>query len=136
MRQPDHLYPLAEHAAGQLAAISGRPLGAITEEAAEAGELTIADLQISAETLRAQAAIARSAGYRQLAANLTRAAELTAVPNAEILQMYETLRPGRASYNELIALADRLEQAHHAPESAALVREAAEVYHARNLLRR
>ena len=136
MRQPDHRYPLAEHAADQLAAISGRPLGTITEEAAEAGELTIADLQISAETLRAQATIARSAGYRQLAANLTRAAELTAVPNAEVLQMYETLRPGRASYDELIALADRLEQAHHAPESAALVREAAEVYQARNLLRR
>jgi propanediol dehydratase small subunit len=136
MTQPDNLYPLSEHAADQLAAISGRPLGTITEEAAEAGELTIADLQISAETLRAQATIARSAGYRQLAANLTRAAELTAVPNAEVLQMYETLRPGRASYDELIALADRLEQAHHAPESAALVREAAEVYQARNLLRR
>ena len=136
MRQSDILYPLAEHAADRLVAISGRPLGTITEEAAEAGELTIADLQISAETLRAQAAIARSAGYRQLAANLTRAAELTAVPNAEILQMYETLRPGRASYDELIALADRLEQAHRAPESAALVREAAEVYLARNLLRR
>jgi propanediol dehydratase small subunit len=52
------------------------------------------------------------------------------------LRMYETLRPGRASYDELIALADRLEREHHAPESAALVREAAEAYRARNLLRR
>ena len=136
MQQPDDLYPLAEHAADQLAAISGRPLGTITQEAVEAGELTIADLQISAGTLRAQAAIARRAGYPQLAANLTRAAELTAVPNAEVLRMYETLRPGRASYDELIALANRLEREHQAPESAALVREAAETYQARNLLRR
>jgi propanediol dehydratase small subunit len=136
MPQPNDTYPLAEHAADQLEAISGRPLGTITQEAAEAGELTIADLQISAETLRAQAAIARQAGYSQLAANLTRAAELTAVPNAEILRMYEMLRPGRASYDELIGLADRLEHEHHAPESAALVREAAEAYQARSLVRR
>src|SRR5262245_38468418 len=131
----NNLYPLAEHAADQLAAISGRPLGTITKEAAEAGELTIADLQVSAETLRAQAAIARQAGYTQLAANLTRAAELTAVPNAEILRMYESLRPGRASYDELLTLADDLERAHQAPETAALVREAAEAYRARNLVR-
>src|SRR5262245_28786764 len=98
MTQPDKLYPMAEQAADQLQAISGRPLGTITGEAAEAGEPAIADLQISAETLRAQAMIARGAGYPQLAANLARAAELTAVPNAEVLRMYETLRPGRASY--------------------------------------
>jgi propanediol dehydratase small subunit len=64
-----------------------------------------------------------------------RAAELTAVPNDEVLQMYETLRPRRASYAELQELADRLEQVHNARENAALVREAAEVYRARNLLR-
>jgi propanediol dehydratase small subunit len=136
MIQLNDRYPLAEHAGDQLAAISGRPLDTITQAAAEAGELTIADLQISAETLRAQAAIARQAGYTQLAANLTRAAELTAVPNAEILRMYETLRPGRASHAELIALAERLEHTYHAPESAALVREAAEAYQARGLVRR
>jgi propanediol dehydratase small subunit len=128
-------YPLAEHAAGQLHASSGRPLDAITPDAAAAGALAIADLQVSAETLRAQATIAREAGYPQLAANLMRAAELTAVPNAEILRMYESLRPGRSSYAELIALAERLEQTYHAPESAALVREAAQVYQARGLAR-
>jgi propanediol dehydratase small subunit len=128
MTQSNHIYPLAEHAADQLRAISGRPLGTITLDAAEAAELAIADLQISAETLRAQAVIARQAGYPQLAANLMRAAELTAVPNAELLRMYESLRPGRASYAELKALADHLEHAYHAPESAALIREAAEAY--------
>lgn len=129
-------YPLSEHASEHIHAISGRPLREVTPEAAENGELSIADVQISAETLRAQAQIAREAGYTQLAANLARAAELTAVPNAEVLRMYEALRPGRASYAELLDLAARLEQAYAAPESAALVREAAEVYQARGLVRK
>ena len=136
MAQENGRYPLMDHAAEQLHAISGRPLGSITLGAAEAGELEIADLQISADTLRTQAAIARQAGYAQLAANLARAAELTAVPNAEVLRMDELLRPGRASYGELAELAARLAQAYGASENAALVREAAEVYRARGLLRR
>lgn len=129
-------YPLAEHAAEDLRAKSGKSLGELTLDAAEAGQLEIGDLQISAETLRAQAAIARQAGHQQLAANLGRAAELTAVPNTEILHMYEQLRPGRSSFEELIELAARLEHAYHAVESAALVREAAETYRSRGLLRR
>lgn len=128
-------YPLAEHAADRLHARSGRSLETITQAAAAAEELEIGDLQVSAETLREQAAIAREAGYPQLAANLIRAAELTAVPNDEVLRMYETLRPRRATYAELLALADRLEQTHNAPENAALVREAAEAYRARGLVR-
>ena len=131
----DVAYPVADHAVDRLHAKSGRLLGTITDEAAAAGELVLDDLQISAETLQTQAALARRAGYPQLAANLMRAAELTAVPNDEVLQMYETLRPRRASYAELQELADRLEQVHNARENAALVREAAEVYQARNLLR-
>jgi propanediol dehydratase small subunit len=126
-------YPLADHAAGELEAISGRPLHDLTLAAAEGGQLAIADLQISATTLRAQASIARQAGYPQLAENLMRAAELTAVPNDELLQMYERLRPGRASHAELLALAERLEQLYQATASAALVREAAQAYRERGL---
>jgi propanediol dehydratase small subunit len=86
--------------------------------------------------LRGQAEIAAASGFGQLAANLRRAAELTAVPNAELLRMYETLRPGRATYAEMTALADRLAGEYAAPETAAFVREAAEVYRARGLARR
>ena len=129
-------YPLMEHAAETLRAASGKPLAEITLEAAAEGGLEIGDLQIDAEALRAQAAIAQQAGYRQLAANLTRAAELTAVPNAELLRMYELLRPGRAAYAELAALADLLESRYGATENARMVREAAGVYQARGLLRR
>jgi propanediol dehydratase small subunit len=136
MAEQNERYPLMEHAADRLRAMSGRRLADVTLDAAAAGELEIADIQIDAETLRAQGTIASQAGYPQLAANLTRAAELTSVPNADILRMYELLRPGRASYDELIELATRLAQLHQAPESAALVREAAEAYRARGLLRR
>ena len=116
-------YPLIDNPDG-LRAASGRPLADVTVEAAAAGALEIADVQVSAETLRAQAEVARAAGYANLAANLARAAELTAVPNDELLRMYETLRPGRVSHAELIALAERLEGHYQAPENARLVREA------------
>ena len=128
-------YPLINNSE-QLHAASGRALNEVTLEALASGELSIADVQISAETLRAQASVAREAGYVQLAANLERAAELTAVPNDELLRMYDTLRPGRASHHELLALAERLEAHYNAPENARLVREAAEAYQARGLLRR
>ena len=126
-------YPLIDQA-DDLRAVSGRPLSGVTLDALE--ELSIADVQISPATLRAQAEIARQAGFRQLAVNLTRAAELTAVPNAELLRMYELLRPQRASHAELLALADTLEQRYEAVENALMVREAAEVYQARGLLKR
>jgi propanediol dehydratase small subunit len=124
-------YPLIDQA-DDLRAVSGRPLNEVTLDALE--ELSIADVQISPDALRAQAEIARASGFRQLAINLTRAAELTAVPNAELLRMYELLRPGRATFGELAALAELLETRYSAAENAALVREAAAVYQARGLL--
>lgn len=136
MAEMSSTYPLMQNAADELRAASGRRLAEITPQAVAEGRLSLPDLQISAETLRAQAAIARQAGYPQLAANLTRAAELTAVPNAEILRMYERLRPGRASRDELLALAEGLEERYAAPECARLVREAAAVYEARGLLKK
>jgi propanediol dehydratase small subunit len=131
MNEADLQYPLLQHAADHLRAGSGRPLNAITREA----DLSLADLQISAETLRAQAAVARAAGYAPLAENLIRAAELTAVPNDEVLRMYNLLRPGHANHAELLALAKTLETRYAASACARLVREAAEVYRARGLVK-
>ncbi|HRJ40399.1 MAG TPA: diol dehydratase small subunit [Caldilineaceae bacterium] len=128
-------YPLADHPEG-LTAASGRALAGIDLDAAISGQLSGADLQISGETLTAQARIARSSGYPQLAENLERAAELSAVPNEELLKMYGMLRPERSSHAELSELADRLEGEFNAPVTAAFVREAAAVYQARKLLRR
>lgn len=127
-------YPLLENDPASLHAASGRPVSEIHLDNAAA--LSEDDLRIRAETLRAQAQVAHEAGYPQLAANLNRAAELTAVPNEELLKMYDLLRPGRASYETLIALAERLESIYAAPETGQFVREAAAAYKVRNLLRR
>ena len=135
-KQKSMSYPLMENAADELTAASGRTINSVSLEAAAAGEVDAADLQISASTLRAQATLAEQAGYRELAQNLQRAAELTAVPNQELLRMYELMRPGRSNYSELTQMADRLEQEYSAPITANFVREAAEVYRNRNLLRR
>lgn len=129
-------YPLRENAADTLRAHSGRPLHEISAEAVAAGEVSGADLRTHADTLRQQADIARAGGFPQLAANLLRAAELTDVPNDELLRIYETLRPERASYAELLRLADYLEASYSARENAAFIREAAAVYRERGLLRR
>jgi propanediol dehydratase small subunit len=126
-------YPLIDGDPDRLRAASGRPLSAIALETAQ--DLSIADLTISADALRAQAEIARRAGHAPLAANLLRAAELTAVPNEELLKMYAMLRPRRASLAELMGLADLLENHYYAVENARLVREAASAYEARGLLR-
>ncbi len=114
---------------------TGKPLEALTLEAILQDRLTPEDFRISAETLRAQAEAAAAAGYRQLAENFRRAAELTNISNEEVLAMYNTLRPGRTTYRELLTLAERLERDYAAPLTAALVREAAAVYLARGLVK-
>ncbi len=114
---------------------TGQTLDALNMEAVLKGRLTTEDFRISTETLRAQADAAEAAGYRQLAENFRRAAELTGISNEEVLAMYNTLRPGRTTYRELLTLAERLEHDFNAPLTAALVREAAEVYLARGLVK-
>ena len=128
-------YPLRENA-NNLQAANGRALADVTVDAATAAELTISDLQISAETLQAQADVARQAGYAQLAENLARAAELTVVPNDAVLRMYDLLRPGRSTRVQLDQLANQLETEYGAPRCAALVREASAAYERRKLFRR
>jgi propanediol dehydratase small subunit len=113
---------------------SGRRLEDLTMDAIRSGELTEADFRISAETLHVQAEAAEKAGYATQAQNLRRAAELTRVSNEEVLAIYNALRPGRTSYETLTTLADRLEHDLDAPLTAALIREAAEVYLARGLV--
>jgi propanediol dehydratase small subunit len=115
--------------------LSGRTLDELNIEAVLAGELTAEDFRISGETLRCQAKAAEAAGYRQLAENLRRAAELTHVSNQEVLDTYNALRPGRSTYDQLIALANHLEGDLDAPLTAALVREAAEVYLERGIVK-
>jgi len=131
----DIRYPLAEHAADRLHSRSGVSFDAINLEAVRAGEIDSDDLTIDRETLLLQAKVAETGGYRQLGENLRRAAELVEIPNDRLLRIYEALRPRRAGYRELLALADELESRHAAPANARFVRQAAEAYRAGGMLK-
>lgn len=128
-------YPLYTNQADTLVAASGRLLSEVTVDAVTLGDISLDDIQITQQSLRAQADIARDAGYVQLAQNLERAAELTVVPRDEIITMYHILRPGRSTSHDLMALAQRLEEQYHAVICAQFVREAAVVYQERGMLR-
>ncbi|HEY3614995.1 MAG TPA: diol dehydratase small subunit [Gaiellales bacterium] len=125
-------YPLAESGPGEARTSSGRQVSEITLDAVARGELTPGDIRISPEVLRQQADFAQAGGNPQLADNLRRGAELVAFSDEELLELYESLRPGRASAAELDGLADRLE-AGAAVLCAALVREARAAYVRRGL---
>jgi propanediol dehydratase small subunit len=115
---------------------TGRALQDLSLEKVLNGELKAEDFRISDETLRKQADAAAAGGYRQLAENLRRAAELTRISNEEVLDIYNQLRPGRSNYKALVALSERLENEYGAHLTAAMVKEAAEVYLARGIVRK
>ena len=116
----------------QIRALSGKPVESLTVEAVRAGEIGLADLRIHPETLERQAVIAEKHANPQLAENLRRAAELTELPDDEVLAIYEALRPGRSTAEQLKALAGSLAD-RGLPRCAALVAEAADVYARRGL---
>ena len=113
-------------------ALSGKPVEGLTVEAIRAGEVGVSDLRIHPETLERQAVVAEEHANPQLAENLRRAAELTRLPDEEVLAIYEALRPGRSTAGQLTALAGSLAD-RGLPRCAALVAEAAEVYARRGL---
>jgi propanediol dehydratase small subunit len=105
-----------------------------TVQAAVDGKLGLADLRMDPATLEHQAAVAEEGGNPQLAENFLRAAELTALDGEEVMNLYEALRPHRSTADELEALRVSLEQ-RGAARCAELVRQAADVYTRRGLLR-
>ncbi len=100
------------------------------------GKISANDLTIRRSTLMNQARRADAEGYPQLARNFRRAAELTAVPNDVLLEVYEKLRPCRATYYELLAMSQDLAARYDAPETGDYIRQAAEVYLEKDLLRK
>jgi len=115
-------------------AFSGRDAADLTVDQLVRGDLGPDDVRIHPDTLRRQAEVAERHDNPQLAANFRRAAELALLPEAEVLALYEALRPNRVTAEELETLAVRLDGL-PAPLSAALVREAADVYARRGLLK-
>lgn len=128
-----HRYPLGEHEKERIISRTGRAFSELTLENVRAGKIGPQDFSIHPDTLRAQAEIAEEAGFRQLAANLRRAAELATMPNEKVLAIYEGLRPYRLTYEQLLALAEELERDYQAVENARFIREAAKAYKERGL---
>ena len=115
--------------------LSGKKLEELRMEKILSKDLQLEDFRISPKTLQRQAITAREAGYPQLADNLLRAAELTRLSNEELLEIYDKLRPGRTTHAEMTTIAARLEKHFDAPLTATFIREAAEIYRKRALVR-
>ncbi len=125
-------YPLSDHP-DQVETPDGTKLSEITLEKVVEGEIDGEELVIAPETLEKQAQIAENEGRPQLAQNFRRAAELTAVPDDRILEIYNALRPSGAEKEKLHDIADELENEYDATINAEHVREAAAVYEERDL---
>lgn len=127
-------YPLAETRPETIRGQRGKPLSGITLDAVLAGDVTMEDLGITPAALQMQADIARSAGRPTLALNFERAAELVAVPQEFIMEVYELLRPGRAgSKQRLREAAVNMRITYGAEHIARFIEEAAETYEERGL---
>lgn len=127
-------YPLADKRRSLILTPTGKRLDEINMEQVLAGNVKIDDCRISDQTLEYQAQIAESAGNRQMAANLRRAAELTAFSDERVLEIYGALRPFRSTKEELLKIAEELEEK-GAVLNAAFVRQASEVYQKRKKLK-
>lgn len=128
-------YPLAQKRNDLIKTKSGKSLNDINMENVLNGSITPDDIKITPEVLLYQAQIAESIGRDAFAKNLRRAAELTAVPDDRVLEIYNALRPYRSTKQELLDIANELENKYNAKTSATLVREACEVYEKRNRLK-
>ncbi|HFZ8993011.1 TPA: propanediol dehydratase small subunit PduE [Citrobacter freundii] len=128
-------YPLANKHPEWVKTATNKTLDDFTLENVLSDKVTAQDMRITPETLRIQAAIAKDAGRDRLAMNFERAAELTSVPDDRILEIYNALRPYRSTKEELMAIADDLENRYQARVCAAFVREAAVLYVERKKLK-
>lgn len=129
-------YPTAEKISERITGRRGKSLDDITLDAAMSGDIQMDDLRITPEALLRQAQIARSVGRATLGGNFERAAEMTRLPQDEIMQVYELLRPGRAkSKQELLNAADRLKTEFNAQRLGDFLEQAAALYEKRGLFR-
>lgn len=128
-------YPLIKERPELIQTPTNKKVEDIGLENIMSGEVTSRDLKIRPETLNMQAEIADSDGRGTVANNLRRAAELIAVPDNRLLEIYNALRPNRSTKEELLEIAEELE-AYNCQVNARLIREAADVYEKRNILRK
>lgn len=121
-------YPLGEKRKDLVRSATGKSLDDITLEKVVSGEIQFEDIKTRPETLALQTQIAESVNRPRLADNLRRAGEMTQIPDERLLEMYNYLRPYRATKQELLGMADELDGKYAAAACANFVREAAVVY--------
>ena len=130
-------YPIAETQPEEVIGNRGKPLSSLTMESVINGDVSMEDLRITPKALEQQADIATSVGRSALAGNLKRAAEMTRLPQSEVMAIYELLRPGRAvSKDSLLDEAHRLRNEQDASLLADFIEEAARFYEKRGLFRK
>lgn len=127
-------YPIAQRHPEWIDIGQGRDLSFITMENVMAGKITMDDLKIKPDILKAQGKIAKDGGRDQIELNFSRAAEMTKVSDKRLLEMYNALRPYRSSKQELLDIAAELDQT-GCPICADFVREAADNYEKRKKLK-
>jgi propanediol dehydratase small subunit len=128
-------FPMAAKRPELVKTATGKSLNDITLASVVSGEVTADEIRITPQTLEYQAQISESIGRPQLAANMRRAAEMTAIPDARVLEIYNALRPYRSTAAELSTIADELETKYGAKICANFVREACQVYKNRKRLK-
>lgn len=128
-------YPLATKSKDLIKTKSGKGLDDIDVKSVLSGAVKSEDIKITADVLLYQAQIADKVGRVQFAKNLRRAAEMVAIPDARVLEIYNALRPFRSTKQELLDIATELDSKYNATINATLVREAADVYEKRSRLK-
>ncbi|RLA24935.1 MAG: propanediol utilization protein [Gammaproteobacteria bacterium] len=114
---------------------SGINVDEISVEDVRRGDTTLDDIRIHPDTLEHQAQVAESKDNPQLASNFRRAAELTRFSNEEVLSLYEALRPGRSTAQELRNFAQDL-ASRGAQRNAEFFAQAADDYERRGLAKK
>jgi propanediol dehydratase small subunit len=133
---PKNDYPLASRRPDLVRTLTGKRFQDITLENVVSRKIEAQEIRIRPETLELQAQVAEKHRKPQLALNFRRAAELTRIPDEEVLKIYNALRPGRSTKEDLLIMAKDLEKRYQAKINAAFIREAVKVYEKRGLLRK
>ena len=130
-------FPLAETRPSKVKGKRGMALSELTIEAVLKGTVDLDDLQITPDALLQQAEIAKSVGRKTLSENFERAAEMNNLPNSEVMEIYELLRPGRTeSMSTLLDAAKKIRTEYQAEKLAKFIEEAAEFYDKRGLFKK
>ena len=130
-------FPIAETRPSKVKGKRGMALSELTIEAVLEGTVDLDDLQITPEALLQQAEIAKSVGRKTLSENFERAAEMNNLPNSEVMEIYELLRPGRTeSMSTLLDAAKKIRTEYQAEKLAKFIEEAAEFYDKRGLFKK